>query len=89
MADRIYKGKLAVETDVAFPEASENFDTPHLGGLVPFEMLKEILEQGRHVEDSDIPFYKEINGSIWLSGDNGVWVKVDPDGSIEVGSAGA
>jgi len=56
---------------------------------VPFDMLKEILEQGRHVEDSDIPFYKEINGSIWLTGDKGVWVRIEPDGSIEVGSAGA
>ncbi len=87
MADRIYKGVLTFTPSEAFPESSDSFDKPHAGGLVPFQMLKEILSAARHEDDSDIPLYEEINGDIWLHGD-GVWVRIEPDGTIEVGAAG-
>lgn len=89
MADRIFKGKLTPENHPAFPEASLDFNCPHAGGLVPFEMLKEVLSAARHFEDSDIPLYEEVNGSIWLHGEDGLWIKIDPDGSLEVGASGA
>lgn len=88
MADRIYKGKLRPEQNPAFPEAACDFHLPHAGGLVPFEMLKKILSTALYAEGSDIPLYEEINGSIWLHGLNGLWVKIDPDGSLEVGASG-
>jgi hypothetical protein len=30
---------------------------------------------------------REINGSIWISGD-GCWIKIDKDGSFEIGTSG-
>jgi len=82
VADRIYKGRILVTGAVAksnraaFTEASEDLNKPHAGGLVPFEMLKEILGA------------EEIQGSLWKHKDD-TWVKIDPDGHIEIGLAGA
>jgi hypothetical protein len=87
VADRIYKGKLAAERSPAFPESAESFDTAHAGGLVAFELIKEILQDAVHAEDSDIPLFSEVNGSLWLHRED-VWVKIDPDGTIEVGISG-
>lgn len=87
MADRIFKGRLLVtgavadENKVAFPEAAEDFNQPHAGGLVAYHMLYSILK------DENLKV-EEINGSVWISGDN-AWIKVDPDGHIEFGIAGA
>ena len=79
MADRIYLGRLATVQSRVFPESASSFNEPHAGGLVPFEMVREVLEQ---------PKVEMINGSLWISRDD-VWVKIDPDGSIEVGASGA
>ncbi len=91
MADRIYKGVLTFTPSEAFPESSDSFDKPHAGGLVPFELLREVLmlncpcPVGTCVTEAE---YKEINGSLWLSrGD--VWIKIDPTGEVEVGISGA
>lgn len=90
VADRIYKGKLVPKQDPAFPEAACDFHKPHAGGLVPFDMLREVLMVRDPCLDGteDIGAkYEEIDGSLWLSrGD--VWVKIDPDGTIEVGASG-
>ena len=91
MADRIFKGQLAPEQCDAFPESAETFDTSHAGGLVPFEMFAEVL-------GIDLPGQTDvvlegcleanlINGSLWISRAD-VWIRIDPDGSIEVGAAG-
>jgi len=81
VADRIYKGKLAVERSPTFPESSEAFDKPHAGGLVPFELFKDIIE---------CPFVevKMVQGVLWVS-TNDAWIRVERDGSIEIGTAGA
>ncbi len=90
MADRIYKGKLLPEETETFPEASKSFDKPHSGGLVPFALLQEVLmirDPEKGYGATDIAEHKMIDGSLWLSrGD--VWIKIDPDGSIEVGTSG-
>lgn len=81
MADRIYKGKLAAIRSSAFPESSEAFDKPHAGGLVPFELLSDVME----AEVIDI---KVIQGVLWISADD-AWVRVERDGTVEIGIAGA
>ena len=90
MADRIFKGQLAPEQCDAFPESAETFDTSHAGGLVPFEMFAEVL--GIPLPDRDLKLDGEfradlIGKSLWI-GRGDVLIKIDPDGSIEVGAAG-
>ena len=81
MADRIYKGKLAAERSPAFPESSEAFDKPHAGGLVPFELFRDIL-------DYAFVDVKVVQGVLWVSA-NDAWIRVEQDGSIEIGISGA
>lgn len=80
MADRIYKGKLATERSPAFPESSEAFDKPHAGGLVPFELFKNVME-------ADVRDIKMIQGVLWISA-NDAWIRIERDGNIEIGIAG-
>jgi hypothetical protein len=81
MADRIYKGALVTQQpDEDFPEAATSFDSPHAGGLVPFEVLKDILTAPK--AGGGI-----VNGSLFIT-DNDAWIKIDPDGSIEIGASG-
>ena len=104
MADRIYKGRLVPIQDKAFPEAACDFHKPHKGGLIPFELLRSILkcaaERWRNFDLQEVQDAHEdctllggeepiqvINGSIWIHGD-GAWVKIEPDGSIEIGTSG-
>lgn len=99
MADRIFKGRLITTGDIhdenvrAFPEASEDFRKEHKGGLHPFHMIYDILQHIethgiRHIEDMrQQRLVREINGSIWLSGKDS-WIKIDPDGSFEIGISG-
>ncbi len=81
MADRIFKGRLSTITTHAFPESAERFSEPHKGGLVPFEVLKKILT-------ADKAGGGIINGSLFITAGD-TWVKIDPDGTIEIGSSGA
>lgn len=111
MADRVFKGKLITTGDIheenlrAFPEASEDFRSPHSGGLEPFQMLYDILmgvsEEWRDLDPRELedrhrrvapikeqPSVKEVNGSLWISHED-MWVKIDADGTFEIGIAGA
>jgi len=98
MADRIFKGRLILTGDVsdenrlAFPEASDDFRKPHKGGLDPFQTLYGILKSVEETidlsEENTDPLVQVIHGSLWISGDD-AWVKIDPDGTIEIGTAGA
>ncbi len=99
MADRIFKGKLTPEVSEAFSESATAFDKRHAGGLVPFEQLKDVLllgvgaRKGRVVnlkprlEDCRTTF-KMVGESIFMTQED-VWIKIDPDGTIEIGIAGA
>jgi len=96
MSDRIFKGHLLVTEEVAnenkaaFPEAACSFSKAHRGGLKPFEILCEILFWIDGEEPpviSDHAHVKMINGSLWVSGYDS-WIKIDPDGNIEVGTSG-
>jgi hypothetical protein len=80
MADRVFKGKLEVEENSAFPESSEAFDKPHAGGLVPFELFRDIM-------NAEVVDTKMIQGVLWISGDD-AWIRVERDGSIEIGISG-
>jgi hypothetical protein len=80
MADRIYKGKLQAERSGAFPESSEAFDKPHAGGLVPFELFRDVME-------ADVIDIKVVQGVLWISADD-AWIRVERDGNIEIGIAG-
>ncbi len=89
MADRIFKGRLVLTGEIchenlAFTEASEDFDTAHAGGLVPFEVLQKILLNSPKI----IEIIGE-HGSIWISGQDDTWIKIDPDGTIEIGAGAA
>jgi len=90
MADRVFKGRIIVtgavadENRVAFPEASEDFNKPHKGGLNPFHLLGQILDDNMAIMS---PKVETINGSLWVSGSD-AWVKIDPDGHIEIGISG-
>ncbi len=81
MADRIFKGKLQAETPGAFPEASSSFDTPHAGGLVPFELFRDALHNAQVTRTSI------QQGSLFISAED-VWIKIDRDGTVEIGTAG-
>lgn len=99
----ITTGDIHDENLRAFPEASEDFKKPHKGGLEPHQMLYNILKhvEGHHqrlagtvvhsmdeiLELEKTAPVREINGSIWISGD-GAWVKIDKDGSFEIGISG-
>lgn len=88
MADRIFKGCLTPEAHDAFPESAPTFDTAHAGGLVPFEMFQEVLGLTEEAVLGDERMRVEmIAGSIWL-GRGDLWIKIDSDGSIEVGASG-
>jgi hypothetical protein len=80
VADRIYKGELAAVRSPAFPESSEEFNTPHMGGLVPFELMASVTSAKDFTS-------KMINGDLWLTGDD-VWIRIENDGTIEIGIAG-
>jgi hypothetical protein len=80
VADRIFKGRLQTERSGAFPESSEAFDKPHAGGLVPFELLRDIME-------ADVIDIKMVQGVLWVSADD-AWCRVERDGTIEIGIAG-
>ena len=90
MADRIFKGRIiltaavADENRVAFPEASEDFNKPHKGGLNPFNVLALVVDDNMKV---GYPQVETINGSLWISGAD-AWIKIDPDGHIEIGTSG-
>ena len=98
MADRIYKGRLKLTGEIchenlAFTEASEDFDKPHKGGLVPFEVLTGVIES---VMDAayrdDWGGFEMVDGSAFIKGDGkfeGIWIKIDPDGTIEIGAGAA
>ena len=97
MADRIFKGRLITTGDIheenerAFPEASEDFRKDHKGGLSPFQVLYDIFSDVEEVglvtpgEPRPQRMVREINGSLWITG-CGYWIKIDPDGSFEIGS---
>ena len=88
MADRIFKGQLTPEQCDAFPESAETFDTSHAGGLVPFEIFQEVLGLTKESVLGDERMRVDmIGGSLWI-GRGDVWIKIDPDGTIEVGAAG-
>lgn len=110
MADRIFKGRIITTGDIhdenlrAFPEASEDFRSPHSGGLEPFQVLYNVLkgisEEWRRFDPKDLekrwangtPLRKPdavetINESLWLSHED-MWIKIDPDGTIEIGISG-
>ena len=80
MADRIYKGELATVRSPAFSESSEDFNSPHAGGLVPFELMASVTSAADFTS-------KMINGDLWLTGDE-VWIRIEKDGTIEIGIAG-
>jgi len=102
MAERIFKGRLITTGDIhdenvrAFPEASEDFEKPHKGGLEPYHLLYNILKS---VEDAMADpnnivtdAVRIIDGSIFVRGlgeiGAGLWIKIDPDGSFEIGTSG-
>lgn len=86
MADRIYKGRVIVtgacadSNRRAFPEAAKEFNLPHAGGLIPFELLSEVTSAKDFTS-------KMINGDLWLTGDE-VWIRIEKDGHIEIGISG-
>ena len=83
MADRIYKGKLVTRFDKAFPEAARGFNEHSLGNVVPFEEVSCILR----ADDCDVT--DKVDGTIWIaSKEMGSWIKIDKDGTIEMGASG-
>ena len=80
MADRIFQGKLVAERSPAFPESSKSFDKPHAGGLVPFELLRDILS-------AEVVETKVVQGVLWVN-DGDAWFRVQRDGTIEIGISG-
>jgi hypothetical protein len=101
MADRIFKGKIVITTDIDhenqtnFPEASSGFNKKHAGGLNPVHTLFNVLKSA---EDSMADpenirsVVRAIDGSIMINGlaeiGKDLWVKIDPDGTIEIGTSG-
>ena len=95
MADRIFKGNLLVTAAIAeenaraFPEAASSFtDKPNQ--ISPYEalyrILKDVTEGASHPRGCAV---EEINGSLWVSGSEGLWIKIDPNGDVEIGEAAA
>lgn len=84
MADRIYKGRLVVTTDIheenqkAFSEASENLQEPHKGGLVPFGTLYSLLRNARKVE--------ALHGRIFVQGE-GCLLTISGNGGFEISAS--
>lgn len=69
------------ETSEAFSESAKAFDKKHAGGLVPFNMFHDMIR-------APDCWAKMIKESLWItSGD--AWIKIDPDGTIEIGTSGA
>lgn len=95
MADRIFKGRIIVTASIdeenteVFPEAAENFDTAHAGGLVPFDqfgkILADICDECMRDRHDALRIDKD---SIMIRSEN-VWIKIDADGTIEIGAGAA
>ena len=89
MADRIFAAKILVtgaiaeENREAFPEASEDLREAHAGGLVPFDVLREILTEGKVQEEP----LKGTRRDIWIQHGE-MFLTVRPDGIMEIGLAG-
>lgn len=96
MADRIYKGRIVITSDIDqenqlhFDEAASDFNRPHKGGLVPFEVLKASLMDVADKEGEVNRNVDVINGSLFIKSDAfETWIKIDPDGTIEIGAGAA
>jgi hypothetical protein len=97
----ITTGVIHEENQRAFPEASESFGQSNKEGLNPYDILYGILkdvEEAHMNSDDDFLRYhntpgekhrvRVIGNSIWVSGDGGHWIKIDLDGSFEIGTSG-
>jgi len=96
----ICTGDIHDENVRAFPEALEDFQGAKVGQLDPFQMIYNILRDlVDHQPQPDYPIrpaqappelVREVNGSIWVMGTHGndTWIKIDRDGSIEIGASG-
>lgn len=96
MADRIFKGHMLVteldadENRRVFPEAAKDFNSPHAGGLIPFDLLKETLIG---ICDENMLAYDDAitnagDGSFFVRNKD-IWIKIDSDGTIEIGAGAA
>ena len=80
MSDRVYKGKFQVQKSEAFSEASTDFDTPHAGGLNPFELMRGLFAgEHRVIPSADSVIITKA----------GVSVVISRDGVVEIITAGA
>ena len=66
-----------------------DFNKPHAGGLVPFELLREIITE---ICDDNLMSHHDAvtstsEGTFFIRHED-AWVKIDSDGTIEVGIAG-
>jgi len=95
----ITTGDIHQENERAFPEASEDFHKPHRGGLEPFRVLADVLYAAQEFDPKEHPegsgcceraagLVKMIGNSLWVSDGKDSWIKIDPDGGIEIGTSG-
>ena len=83
MANTFYEGKL--EPTGRWPEALESLRSPLANGQTPFNFLAEAirgLSSGKSISEID------ESGDLWISAD-GFWVRISPDGILEIGEPAA